>query len=195
MLGKTNAVVGDSTPQYQGSYNITQNGTLPTANKKMTQDLVVNVEDAVLGLKQRCEYTLTEINDVDGRITEVVDGAFSVWNAWSDTKKKVLKTIYLPNATTIGQEAFKRNQGLTTVTLLKCTTIKTDAFQVCTALTTITLGASSVCSIASTTTIPATSSHHITIYVPSNLISSYQNATNWSTLYNNGYIDFQAITE
>ena len=157
---------------------------------------VVNVAgDIIYGLEARCEYTMTEINDVDGRITEVVDGAFSVWNAWVDTKRKVLKTIYLPNATTIGQEAFKRNQGLTTVTLLKCTTIKTDAFQVCTNLTTITLGASSVCSIASTTTIPATSSHHITIYVPSNLISSYQNATNWSSLYNNGYIDFQAITE
>jgi hypothetical protein len=35
----------------------------------------------------------------------------------------------------------------------------------------------------------------MTIYVPNDLIADYQAATNWSTLYNNGYIDFQAIPE
>ena len=182
------------TPEYEGSYEITSNGTYATSGKKMTDDLVVNVEDNIFGLKQRCEYTMESLNDVNGIITEVVDGAFSVWNAWSNTKKNVLKTVYLPNATTIGQEAFKRNNGLTTVTLLSCLQIKENAFQLCSSLETITLGGNSVCSIASTTTIPATSSHHITVYVPSDLITSYQNASNWSNLYNNGYIDFVAIS-
>lgn len=34
---------------------------------------------------------------------------------------------------------------------------------------------------------------HKVIYVPSALISSYQTASNWSTLYNAGYITFSAI--
>lgn len=32
-----------------------------------------------------------------------------------------------------------------------------------------------------------------TVYVPSALISSYQTASNWSTLYNNGTLTFAAI--
>lgn len=32
-----------------------------------------------------------------------------------------------------------------------------------------------------------------TVYVPSDLISSYQTATNWSTLYNDGTVTFVAI--
>ena len=183
------------TPEYEGSYEITSNGTYATSGKKMTQDLVVNTAgDIIYGLKARCEYTMESLNDVNGIITEVVDGAFSAWNAWTTTRKNVLKSVYLPNATSIGQEAFKRNTGLTTVTLLKCTTIKTDAFAFCSKIETITLGANSVCSIAGTSAIPATSSHHITVYVPSDLITSYQNASNWSYLYNEGYIDFVAIS-
>ena len=32
-----------------------------------------------------------------------------------------------------------------------------------------------------------------TVYVPEDLISSYQTATNWSTLYNNGTVTFTKI--
>ena len=32
-----------------------------------------------------------------------------------------------------------------------------------------------------------------TVYVPSSLITSYQSASNWSTLYNNGYVTFSAL--
>lgn len=41
----------------------------------------------------------------------------------------------------------------------------------------------------------ANPNHIIYIYVPSNLIHDYKTATNWSTLYNNGRVDFLAITE
>ena len=37
--------------------------------------------------------------------------------------------------------------------------------------------------------------HIIYIYVPSTLIERYKTATNWSTLYNNGKVDFLPITE
>ena len=37
-------------------------------------------------------------------------------------------------------------------------------------------------------------SNVIYIYVPSSLISSYRTATNWSTLYNNGKVEFVAIS-
>ena len=32
-----------------------------------------------------------------------------------------------------------------------------------------------------------------TVYVPSDLISSYQTATNWKTLYDGGTVTFEAI--
>lgn len=105
-----------------------------------------------------------------------------------------LTSVSFPSATSIKGNSFRNCTSLTSIELPLCTSIGSSAFYSCTHLTSMTLGASSVCSLSSTASLPASSSHHMTIYVPSNLISSYQSASNWSTLYSNGYITFQAIS-
>ena len=98
------------------------------------------------------------------------------------------------SVSSVGSHAFRNCANLTTAILTKATSIGLSAFTGCTSLTTMTLGANQVCTIPTTNSIPATSTQHLTIYVPSDLITSYQAYTNWSTLYNDGYIDFVAIS-
>ena len=105
-----------------------------------------------------------------------------------------LTSVNFPVATSIGNTAFSSCSNLTSVSFPLVTSIGPSAFSYCRKLTSVTLGANQVCTLSNVTAIPASSSHHVTIYVPADLISSYQTATNWSTLYNNGYIDFQAIS-
>ncbi len=180
MIGKTNAVVGDSTPQYQGSYNITQNGTLATANKKMTQDLVVNVIDD--NLEKIIDRTIT--NYSNDSIVKIGNCAFQ--------NCKLLTDVLFTNATTIEANAFYGCSRLNAATFLKTTYIDRQAFRN-SQLKKITLGANQVCQIADTSIFNP--SANIIVYVPSNLIEDYKAATNWSTLYNNGRVDFLAITE
>lgn len=106
-----------------------------------------------------------------------------------------MTSLYIPNVTSIGVSAFYYCSALTSVELPSCTSIGSNGFYRCSSLTSMTLGASSVCSLGATNSIPAKSSQHMTIYVPSDLISSYQSASYWSTLYSNGYITFQAISQ
>lgn len=104
-----------------------------------------------------------------------------------------LNYIYIPNVTSIGGFCFSRCNFIN-ITLPKVTSIGYGAFERNNNLLTMTLESDQVCAINSTTSLPASSSHHINIYVPSDLIESYKTATNWSTLYNNGYITFNAIS-
>lgn len=113
--------------------------------------------------------------------------AFSCWGS--------ITSLNLPELTTIGNGSFSRCSSLVSVNLGNLTQIKQQCFQYCSSLTTIIIPNTSVCGLYNTTnSIPASSTQHITIYVPSSLISSYQTATNWSTLYNNGVVDFIAIS-
>ena len=43
------------------------------------------------------------------------------------------------------------------------------------------------------TSLSLSASHHLTVYVPQSLITSYQGATNWSTWYANGWVEFVAL--
>lgn len=105
-----------------------------------------------------------------------------------------LASISFPQLNSISNEAFTGCSSLTIVSFPLLTSIGSRAFQGCTALTSITLGKTSqVCTLSATNAIPASSSHHINIYVPVNLVASYRTATNWSTLYNNGYISILPI--
>lgn len=120
----------------------------------------------------------------------------------------------IPCETTIGSvgsNAFENCTGLTHATLSSAYEIQIAAFTGCsnlqsvdlgtitwincldesnTALTEVTLRSSEVCRFFK---FPASASQHITVYVPSDLISSYQTHNSWSSLYNHGYVDFQAI--
>ena len=122
----------------------------------------------------------TTIGTQDSQLLGVFNGCTSLTN------------IYLPSATIIYDDAFRNCSNLTNAIFDNLTEMRTYVFRSCTSLTDITIGTNSVCQIYSNS-IPASATHHITIHVPSNLIASYQTATNWATLYNNGYIDFVAI--
>ena len=85
--------------------------------------------------------------------------------------------------------------NLTTVKLLDSITyIATQSFYSCTSLTSIYITKAN--GVVTLDAIDAFSNigHQVTIHVPSNLISSYQTASNWVTLYNNGDVTFVAIS-
>ena len=77
--------------------------------------------------------------------------------------------------------------------------IASSAFANCYALETLVLRkTASVCTLANVSAFTNTPMRGYggktgTVYVPSALISSYQTATNWSTLYNDGTVTFSAI--
>ena len=76
--------------------------------------------------------------------------------------------------------------------------INSSAFANCYKLQTLILRKTSVCTLASTTAFTNTplsgyNSLTATVYVPQSLISSYQTASNWSTLYAGGNVTFSAI--
>jgi hypothetical protein len=79
----------------------------------------------------------------------------------------------------------------------KSSTIINNAFQRCSSLTVLVLrNSDAVCSLAAVGAFSSTPFNRGaggTVYVPSALISSYQTATNWSTLYNEGTLTFAAI--
>lgn len=105
-----------------------------------------------------------------------------------------LTTTDFSKVTSMENSVFQDCRSLTSISFPKLTSIGGSAFRGCSSLTSITLGNSNVATLSNTNAIPASSSQHITIYVPSDLIASYQTATNWSTIYNNGYITFAAIS-
>lgn len=83
----------------------------------------------------------------------------------------------LGSATTINTNAFNANGKLATVILRKTESITT-------------LG-----NVSAFTGTPIRGYNSLTgeIYVPSALISTYQTATNWSTIYGEGFVTFKAI--
>ena len=109
---------------------------------------------------------------------------------------KALTSINLPKITSIIINCFMGCELLASVDLgLDAQSIGTNAFYDCVSLTNITIRRTDdICSLNSVQGFPASSTQHITIHVPSDLINSYKNASNWSTLYNNGYITFTALS-
>lgn len=105
-------------------------------------------------------------------------------------------TIIPSSVTSIGDYAFGYLSTYSDLEIpSSVTSIGNYAFNGCSKLTTIELGANQVCTLSSTDSIPASSTQHITIKVPADLIESYQAAENWSTLFDNGYITFEAIDQ
>lgn len=109
-----------------------------------------------------------------------------------------LESIEMPNYSTfIGQFAIGNNPKLTFADIGKCTQIIANAFNGCTILDKIVIRRTSVCSLqnvsAFTGTPFASGGTGGTIYVPSALISSYQSATNWSTLHGYGTVTWAAL--
>jgi hypothetical protein len=108
-----------------------------------------------------------------------------------------LTSVDLPNVTSIGHSGFYYCIALTNVDLPKVTSINQAAFKYCRNLKVLVLRSTVVCTLQNTSAFAdtpfASGGTGGTVYVPSALISQYQNATNWSTLYAAGTCNFVAI--
>lgn len=117
-----------------------------------------------------------------------------------------LRTVSLPNLSASGlsnvfggSDAAKACKQLEFVDLGSAQSLSSYCFANCYALTTLVLRRTdAICSLGSSnafTNTPMSGYNGLTgtVYVPSALISTYQTATNWSTLYNAGNVTFVAI--
>lgn len=186
-----------SIPEYTGSYNVTANGTLSTANKKMTQDLVVNVASSGVDV----------VSTYDATIPNSAMRNLNITSYTSETNTRIegncfwgcasLEKVYIPNGFLYDNSHFRECTSLKSVYLKGVTNygIGRYAFYNCNSLQKVALAnPDGVVPLNYTgyDTIPRLTPP-IKFYVPSSLIASYQTATNWSTLYNNGYITFEDI--
>lgn len=114
-----------------------------------------------------------------------------------------LTSVSFPKATTTGNNAFSscgNNADVSSITLdfPAATVIPNNSFNNMQKLTALILRHTSVVELNNISAFANTpmrgyNSQNGTVYVPSALISSYQTATNWSTIYNEGYCTFAAI--
>lgn len=149
---------------------------------------------------QRCVRIITL--RANGAITTIGSNAFT----GVSSAPMMIEEVYFPNATltslatnTFGSiTAANACQHLQVIDIGYTSALAANAFTNCYALSTLVLRKTdSVCSITTTslnnTPMSGYGGGTGTVYVPSALISSYQTATNWSTLYNNGTVNFVAI--
>jgi hypothetical protein len=108
-----------------------------------------------------------------------------------------LASVNIPNVRSLGNYTFRGCSALTSIDLPKVTSIASSVFQNNSNFGVIILRASQVCTLSNTNAF--TSTHFAsggtggTVFVPQALITEYQNATNWSTLYAAGTCNFVAI--
>ena len=97
-----------------------------------------------------------------------------------------LKSTFFPNVETIKNYAFRAAKGLEIIDLPKCKLIEFSAFMGgLNKFKTIILRSDSVCTLQNTNAFintPLDNGTGGTVYVPQDLVSSYQSATNWSAL-------------
>ena len=138
----------------------------------------------------------------DGPLSNIAADAFT----GSSSSPMVIEEIYFPNSVidSLGT-AFGSTTAANACTALRIldigsvTRIKGNALANCNALTTLILRKSNaiatLANVSAFLNTPMRGYNSLTgtVYVPSALISSYQTATNWSTLYNNGTVNFVAI--
>lgn len=117
-------------------------------------------------------------------------------NMWQNCTN--LESIEMPNYnTTLGTYSFGGCSKLEFADLGKCSQIMANCFNGASSLTKIVLRRTSVCTLQNVSAFSNTpfksGGTGGTIYVPSSLISSYQSASNWSTINGYGTITWAAI--
>ena len=131
------------------------------------------------------------ITSLSGEANDVDDSAFLWCNG--------IRSVSFPNlAGQIRQNSFKDCRNLETIDVGKAYQINSSAFQNDYVLTTLILRGTSVCRLQNVTAFLQTPFRGYggrtgEIYVPENLISSYQSATNWASIYAEGYVTFKKI--
>ena len=99
-----------------------------------------------------------------------------------------LTSVSFPVCTNIGSNAFYSCSKLTTVNFPACTNIGSSAFTQCYNLKSLYLTGSSLCKLSKSNAFASTpiggystpAGTYGSIYVPASLLTSYQNATNWT---------------
>ena len=108
-----------------------------------------------------------------------------------------IEDFYAPNVTTLGIYALRSSTSLVFIDLPKINNISAAAFNGCSQLKTVVLRNAEVATLGNTNAFQGTpfesGNTGGTVYVPSALITQYQQATNWSTLYTAGTCNFVAI--
>lgn len=103
-----------------------------------------------------------------------------------------LTSVNLPNLTSAEEFVFSDCTALEIIRLPKLTSISSNMFIRSSALKTLILDSQTVCSLPSAKSVGGIANGG-TVYVPQVLITEYQNATNWSSLYSSGKCNFIAI--
>ena len=100
--------------------------------------------------------------------------------------------------TGVASRCFQNCYKLTALDLPKVTSISNNGLESCRTLSALILRHTSVVTLSNVNAFNNTpmrgyNSTNGTIYVPSSLISSYKSASNWSSLFGEGYVTFSAI--
>jgi len=131
---------------------------------------------------------------IDGDFTDDIVTTIASYAFYSC---QALTSVNLLVATEVGKFAFNSCTALTSINLPAAVSIMGSAFKSASKLNLLILGAETVCALADVTAFNGTpfasGGTGGTVYVPAALIESYQNATNWSTLYAAGTCNFVAI--
>lgn len=105
--------------------------------------------------------------------------------------------VYMPLVEALSNFCFFNCSKLPSIILPKVNKLNSSCFSGCRALNTVVLKNDSVCALGSVDAFAntpfASGGTGGTVYVPAALISAYQTATNWSTLYAAGTCNFVAI--
>lgn len=135
----------------------------------------------------------TEYNDDVIRVL----GRNAFGGSGTDSTNSTLKSVRLPNLTALGQSALAYCYYLELADLGKISSLGSLQINDCKHLTTLILRSETLCRLGSVNYLGDTPFESGgtggTVYVPAALITEYQNATNWSTLYAAGTCNFVAI--
>lgn len=185
------AVPTGSTPAGTKSISITANGTTTEDVKDYASaEITVNVSSG----------------SSDEILNGIIDRTYSGILSLTGTKVGAnglrkctgVTCLCMPNCTSVQAEGLKEMTSLTTVDLGSCASIDDMGFQGDSNLTTIILRRTTgICSLVSGRVFLSTrfvsGGAGGTVYVPSALISTYQSASNWSTIDGYGTITWTAI--
>lgn len=140
-----------------------------------------------------CEGTITKLGSSAFGKTSSADRSYFENVRLPNLAVSTLLTVFGSSSSSLG------NSYLKTVDIGNTSAIGANAFGYCTKLQTLVIRKTgSICTLANVSAFTNTPMRGYgsltgTVYVPSALISSYQTASNWSTLYNNGTLTFAAI--